>query len=212
MYTDSIIRTQEHKEFKNISLTGAVLDLGGECGSEYINLISGVYTVTKVNLSKEVGCDVVHDLEVAPLPFESNSFDAVVLNNTLEHIFHARELLSEAVRIAKPGGSVIVTVPFLFPIHPSPHDYWRFTEEALRQMFKDCGVQQIKITPLGVGVFTVCFNFIERVLPRPLRFLSYFVRPIATFFDWLLFEVVHTNKSFIRKDYHSVGYFVVGIK
>ena len=33
--------------------------------------------------------------------------------------------------IATPGGLVIVSTVFCYPYHPSPHDYWRFTQDGL---------------------------------------------------------------------------------
>jgi hypothetical protein len=40
-------------------------------------------------------------------------------------------------RVLKPDGRIIVSVPFLFPVHDAPHDYWRFTKYALEYLFRD---------------------------------------------------------------------------
>ena len=31
----------------------------------------------------------------------------------------------------RPGGELFLVVPFLWPFHASPHDYWRWTERGL---------------------------------------------------------------------------------
>jgi hypothetical protein len=37
----------------------------------------------------------------------------------------------------------LYTIPFLYPIHESPHDYTRFTEFGLRHLFRDFGTVEI---------------------------------------------------------------------
>jgi SAM-dependent methyltransferase len=48
------------------------------------------------------------------LPFADNAFDAVLLNEVLEHVSNDRETLREALRVTRPGGRVIVFVPNRF--------------------------------------------------------------------------------------------------
>ncbi len=56
--------------------------------------------------------------------------------STLEHcedVWYCPEYLREAMR---PGGLLVASVPFLFPNHPSPKDLWRFTPDALLNLFE----------------------------------------------------------------------------
>ena len=63
------------------------------------------------------GADVVHDLDVTPWPFESNTFDECHAYEVLEHLgrqgdYHAFfRHFGEIYRILKPGGLLIATVP-----------------------------------------------------------------------------------------------------
>ncbi len=208
---DSILRGEEHRELTKLTLDGAVLDLGGEGASGYLTGVPGGRTVTTVNLGSEKGCDVVHDLEQLPLPFGEASYDAVILYNTLEHIYHARELVNDTYRVLRQGGKVVITVPFLFPVHPSPRDYWRFTEDAMRQMLRDAGYSDITCVPLGTGVSIVCYHFFERLLPRPLRFVAFFLRPLARGLDWLLYHVRFRSGQ-QKREWYTLGYFLIGNK
>ncbi|MGH7553290.1 MAG: class I SAM-dependent methyltransferase [Longimicrobiales bacterium] len=45
------------------------------------------------------------------LPFQSGSFDVVVCTEVLEHILNPPEVIRELMRVAKPGGRVIVSIP-----------------------------------------------------------------------------------------------------
>lgn len=211
MKFNSILRAEESKEFRKIILNGEVLDLGGEKNSGYLSLAQGKFQVTTVNLSKDIGCDIIHNLEEVPLPFSNETYDAVVLNNTLEHIYHAQELVKESVRVLKKGGKIIITIPFLFPEHPSPHDYWRFTGESMQKMLEDNGVSGVNIKPLGIGVFTVCYHFIERLLPEPLRVVTYVLRPLVRLLDATTYSI-RKKESKQKREQYALGYFVIGIK
>ena len=56
------------------------------------------------------GVDVVHDLNVLPLPFEDEAFVEVVCQDVLEHLDYA-PLLGEIHRVLQPGGRVRIRSP-----------------------------------------------------------------------------------------------------
>jgi SAM-dependent methyltransferase len=54
------------------------------------------------------------------LPFADNFFDAVFLHEVLEHVSDDRKAISEAYRVLKPGGQIIIFVPnrlYFFETH-----------------------------------------------------------------------------------------------
>lgn len=69
------------------------------------------------------------------LPFASGSFDSVVLLDVLEHLPAPSDAMAEAHRVLKPGGVLVMQVPFLYPLHDQPHDFQRWTEHGLRTLF-----------------------------------------------------------------------------
>lgn len=64
-----------------------------------------------LDISAEVGADVVHDLNCVPWPFESGTFEEVHAYDVLEHVDNVPAVLEEIHRICKPGGLLCVTVP-----------------------------------------------------------------------------------------------------
>jgi SAM-dependent methyltransferase len=52
------------------------------------------------------------------LPFRGASFDAVIAAEVLEHIPELDAALSEAARVLKPGGRIVVTVPYRETLRP----------------------------------------------------------------------------------------------
>jgi SAM-dependent methyltransferase len=53
----------------------------------------------------------LHNANLYQLPYASNTFDAVILSEILEHIDDDVAGLKEAYRVLKPGGVVAITVP-----------------------------------------------------------------------------------------------------
>jgi SAM-dependent methyltransferase len=75
------------------------------------------------------GVSLVGDL--AALPLRSGSVDGILCEMVLEHVEEAPQALREFGRVLRPGGRMYLAVPFLWPYHASPHDYWRWTESGL---------------------------------------------------------------------------------
>ena len=70
---------------------------------------------------------------VLDLPFDDDSFDAVVSDQVLEHIEGDPYLaFEELFRILKPNGIALHATCFVYPIHGAPSDFWRFTPNALK--------------------------------------------------------------------------------
>ncbi len=207
MSIPTLLRSAEHTVLKTIELNGSILDLGGDARSDYRSLIKGEHTFTTVNLDEKAVPDISHDLE-QPLPIESHSYDHVLLINVLEHVYAYRQLLSEAVRVVRSGGSVLIVVPFLYPVHPSPNDYWRFSAQALSAECKAVGLTS-KIVPLGDGAWSAAYMLVDRLMPSPLRLLGYVtLRPLAVLTDRVFSGVARMlGKQYGPADY-PLGYVV----
>ena len=89
------------------------------------------------------------DLNELPLPFDDSSADTLLLSDVLEHVMHPWELMEEVTRILRPGGVLLLNVPFYYPLHSIPYDYHRFTEFALRAMCARAGLDVIELAPTG---------------------------------------------------------------
>lgn len=77
----------------------------------------------------------------ARLPFVAASFDTVLLLEVLEHVAEAPQVLAEISRVLKPGGVLLTSMPFLYPLHDAPHDYRRYTAPGLVHALARVGLQ-----------------------------------------------------------------------
>lgn len=65
------------------------------------------------------------------LPFADQSFHAVLMRAVPEHVADSTQALNEIGRVLRPGGTVLVAIPFMQGNHPSPFDRRRYTREGL---------------------------------------------------------------------------------
>lgn len=128
---------------------------------------AGCYHATKA--------DVVADLNI-PLPIECGVADTVVSLSVLEHLCEPQTMLNEAFRILKPGGAIVLQVPFQWWIHEAPYDFFRYTSYGLKYLFEKAGFVDVIVEPQS-GFFTMWIlkmNYFScRFIcgPKPLRWL-----------------------------------------
>jgi len=77
-----------------------------------------------------------HD-DIHALDFPDEHFESIVCWSVLEHVPDPERAIAEMRRVLKPGGQIWVQLPFLFPYHADPHDYWRVTPAGLRRWMRD---------------------------------------------------------------------------
>ena len=131
---------------------GRLVDLG--CGkvplfAAYKDHITTNVCVEWGNTSHRVDyVDLQCDLTMT-LPFSDGQFDTVILSDVLEHVPQPEILWNEMARILSPNGRVLMSVPFCYWIHEEPHDYYRYTEFALRRFAKMAGFNVLVLKPVG---------------------------------------------------------------
>lgn len=81
--------------------------------------------------------DEVDDIaDVQSLHYKDDSFDYVLAIEVFEHLERPQIASNEILRVLKPGGKAVITVPFMFRVHGDPFDYQRFTERGLTVLFE----------------------------------------------------------------------------
>jgi len=74
---------------------------------------------------------------------------AEVATQVIEHVPHPQKMMMECGRVLKPGGYLILSGPFYWPLHEEPFDFYRFTKYGFAQMLKDAGFSSWEIKEDG---------------------------------------------------------------
>jgi SAM-dependent methyltransferase len=61
------------------------------------------------------------------VPAPDESADIIISSQVLEHLEDPLAALREAFRLLRPGGVMIISFPFLYPVHAAPYDFGRYT-------------------------------------------------------------------------------------
>lgn len=216
----SLLRKLEHQKLSSLNLRGKILDLGGAKNSYYHRLIlkdstrlssptggeelkEGV-SITVLNFDRHTDPDILADVE-KPLPIKGDTFDAILAMNLLEHVYNFQGVVRESFRVLKPGGRAVFIVPFLAAIHPSPDDFFRYTESALRKMFQEAGFSEVNVEALGYGVMSSRFMLLQNFLPT---FFHPVFEKIAIGEDKILAFIAKKLGKKYRPETHPLGYFV----
>lgn len=202
----------ENREF----FGGYLLDAG--CGEKPYSLI---YCDL---VDSSLGCDVEvckHDQRYVDvfasldnLPFEGELFDTILCTDVLEHVAESQLAFTELERCLKRGGYLILFVPFLYPAHETPFDFYRYTLWGLRYQLEKNDLKIIKSIALGgpffllVVYFNLCITYIIKI--PPLRTISCFLQNIFyKFYKRISFKKLYKSKV---TDIISCGYFIIAQK
>jgi len=140
--------------------------------------------------------DVLAD--AGDLPLRTASADLVLCTEVIEHVTDPVRVLFEAHRVLRPGGSLILSAPFTWPVHDEPHDYWRFTEYGLRVLCERAGfrVATVRATNRYSGALLQSrANWLHLVTGRFPALLRWLVAPFAILLQGLavVFEPLDRN-------------------
>jgi SAM-dependent methyltransferase len=99
------------------------------------------------------GVQIIGDAQA--LGLAGASFDRVLCTEVLEHLPEPQRAIDEMRRVLKPGGTLLLTTRFLFPIHDAPHDYFRFTKYGLRHLLRGFEILELREETDSVGSLAV---------------------------------------------------------
>jgi SAM-dependent methyltransferase len=136
------------------------------------------------------------------LPMENAMVDTVLLTSVLEHIRKPNILLSEICRVLRPHGHLILGAPFLYHLHEEPHDYYRYTEHAIKDMAEASGFSISHICHYGsaAGVITDIVGKVLFTLTQALanRMPSGISKVINSFAAWLVKKYQRISFNLMR--------------
>lgn len=133
----------------------------------------------------------------------------MVLSEVLEHLHDPRLGLDNVYKILKPNGKLILSTPFILPIHDRPYDYFRFTRYGLALLLSQFKEVIIKERNTYFEAIDVLWLRLLQTQFRSAWILSIFIIPIVFFLkrpiSLLLGKLVPTDSM-------TTGYVVTAVK
>jgi len=157
-----------------------VLDVG--CGKNpyYHQNIKAKIICADIDKTKKthIVCDAMS------LPLKKSSFNGIVCVNSLYYFNNPFETVKEFSHILKKDGKLVLIIPFIYPIHDTPDDKYRFTEYGIKQLLKnDFDIKEIKTIGGIFNIPAVFFHSLIKGVPlmvpksirKPISFLTIIV-------------------------------------
>ena len=193
---------------------GVVIDLG--CGIKpYKELIC-----SSGKVSSYIGIDFENALDKeyamgrpeifwdgVTIPLESQYADVLLATELLEHCAEPEKVLKEIYRVLKPGGKLIFTVPFLWPIHLVPYDEYRYTPFSLERHLANAGFVNSDLKALGGWDASLAQMIGIWFVQRPMRFK----RILGPLFTWVVCFLYRKDRSFDKSNIRSDGVMITGL-
>ncbi len=175
--------------------TGRLADIG--CGAKPYAAMAAPHVAEHVGIDhagSPHGTDRVDLVGTAyRIPAPDASFDTVLCTDVLEHLEEPAAALAEAVRVLRPGGHGIYTVPLFWPLHEEPRDFYRYTRHGLRHRFEAAGLEVVEIRALtgfwltfGQALAYWLAGLTRTPWYNPLRWLAWPAIPVVQAGAWLL--------------------------
>jgi SAM-dependent methyltransferase len=197
-------------------LRGTVVDLG--CGTrpyeaDILGHADRYIGLDWNNTLHGLHADIAADL-AKPLPLLDGSLDCVTLFEVLEHVPEPAALRAETSRVLKPGGVLMLSVPFQWWVHEAPWDFYRYTRHGLAYLLGKAGYADVSIEPTSGfwSMWILKLNYQTTRLirgPRPLRWV---LRALMLPFWWLGQMLAPLIDRAWSEDRETAGYFVTARK
>jgi hypothetical protein len=136
-----------------MDIVGRVMEIGD---STYIQKYGGERVTQTDVLHAVTGnpqATLVGDLSTGKgIPW--NTFNCIILVQTLNVIFDTRNSIHNCFKALKPGGSLLVTFPGISQVSRYDMDrwgdYWRFTDASARRLFGEVfGIDNVEVETFG---------------------------------------------------------------
>jgi SAM-dependent methyltransferase len=130
--------------------TGTWLDFG--CGTSPYRELLGDAELCRADVASPGGAPVDYQIVPGkPCPAPDESFDGVLSTQVLQHVPDAHQYLSDALRMLRPGGRLVLTAPSAYEEHFHPLDLGRWTRPAMRAALERAGFEVEECVPLTSG-------------------------------------------------------------
>jgi SAM-dependent methyltransferase len=89
------------------------------------------------------------EYDVCEGPLGERQFDLIIAEQVFEHVSRPDLAAQNVYRMLRPEGVFVISTPFLLKVHGAPSDFYRWTEEGMRQLLETAGFAEVKTGSWG---------------------------------------------------------------
>ena len=91
----------------------------------------------EIGKNVDIKLDITDSIDNILKILKYKKFGTIICCSVLEHVDEIFQASMNISKLLNKGGVLFVSVPFVWEEHGYPSDYWRFTPEAIKFLFKD---------------------------------------------------------------------------
>jgi SAM-dependent methyltransferase len=211
--TRKITRSRQRAFFSKYASQKKTLDIG--CGSDIYGDLFPERTTLDIAKREGVKVDIIADAHNLHM-VQSASYDIVLCAEVLEHLHTPEKAIAEMRRVLKPGGLLLLTTRFIFPLHDVPQDYFRYTKYGLQHLLRDFSIETLDAEANTIETLAVLCQRIGFQCTtlgfRPLKLFWFLQAKILMLFSGMLTrEYGDISNTSEENDILSSGYFVAAV-
>jgi SAM-dependent methyltransferase len=197
-------------EFDQIQAKEKVLNIGagGDIGlllKKYAH--KNDFQIVSFDIDERTKPDIVGDICTHNFNCK-DFFDFIVVCEVLEHVSAPHLAIEQIYTLLKQNGKLILTVPFIFPIHCRPYDYYRFTKYGLKILLKN--FKNLNIVERNSWADAIHVLIIRLVKEK--KKSTKIIAPFLIIFSYLFIPLNLLLSKLISSDFITTGYLVTAKK
>ncbi len=161
------------------------------------------FKLTTFDIDKNQNPDIKGDICSYVFP-KKKYIDVVIISEVLEHLHSPHLAIKNIKSILKKKGKLILTTPFIFPIHEKPYDYYRYTKYGLQFLLKDFTHLSIKENNSWTEAILVLW--MRLIMDK--KTISRLLAPFFIMIHIILFPLYYLIGKIIKSNFITTRYLV----
>ncbi|MCI0553870.1 MAG: methyltransferase domain-containing protein [Anaerolineae bacterium] len=132
-------------------VSGRIVDIG--CGTKPYKKLLSPYVSDHIGIDHRATEHDISNVDIFctayRIPVTAESFDSAICTAVLEHLEEPENALRECLRVLKPGGHAVYSIPFIWHLHEEPRDFYRYSKYGIQYLFEKAGFQIVELIALS---------------------------------------------------------------